>query len=69
MPFYYLLMAALGFHCSSAFLWLGRVSLAAVAQVSPCSGFSGGGAEARGYKGFGSYDSQALEHRLSSCGT
>ena len=35
MPFYYLLISALGFHCSSAFLWLGRVSLAAVARLLP----------------------------------
>ena len=28
-------MSALGFHCSSAFLWLGRVSLAAVARLLP----------------------------------
>ena len=37
------------------------------AWVSCCSGFSGG-AQALGCSGFSSRGSQALEHRLSSCG-
>ena len=36
-------------------------------QASHCCGFSCCRAGALGYVGFSSYDSQALEHRLSSC--
>ena len=62
---YCLLLAVLGRHCCVGFFSCDKRGL-----LSSCGAWAshGGGAQALGHVGFSSCGSQALEHRLSSCG-